>query len=308
VENTDELCEWSAVLAGVLSAAGPPKTTSGGGGGPRSPRSLSSSSQCRREDNVKPAPRARSAGWVPKVATLARKEEVSPEGANAKKTLYTKRAIRGKPFSINTHRGGMEAGRHIHSNNVVVMAQGTMPGSRHLNSNIAEKVNECPKSARLPRGVHADLILADKVTGTAPFLSPRKEPGSLNWFKCQHVEGTPPATTPRILMQPQLTGVPFATMNVPHCPPSQRPVSPRPAGGYPVTGKVNEAPCQAASQSACQTHRSDAFTVKITEQSRDGRPPKARQKSMPAFHKITEPPRERGGWTYHQAVPLVTPT
>lgn len=239
---------------------------------------------------------------------MAKKEEASPKSADARKTLYTQRAVRGKPFSINTHGGGMQAGRHLHNNNVVLMTQGTMPGGKHLNLNVAEKVNECPKSARLPKGVHADLILADKVTGIAPFFSPRKEPGSLNWLKCQHVEGTPPATTPRTLMEPQVIGVPFATVNVPHCPTSQRLVSPRPVGGYPVTGKVNESPYQATSRSFSQTHRGDGLTAKITDQSRDGRPPKARQKSVPAFQKITEPPRERGGWTHHQAVPLMTPT
>jgi len=310
VENADELRHWSAALASVVSVAGPPKTMSGGGGGPRSPRNVSSGMQCRKEETVKQTPRARSAGWVPKVATLAKKQPLATEGedssitkqdlsdsAGARKTLFTKRAVCGKPFLINTHKGGMQAGRHLHSNHVAVMVQGTTPGGRHLNPNIAEKINERPKPARLSRGVHADRILADKVTGTAPFISPRREPGSLNWLKCQHAEGTPPATTPRTRMEPKPTAVPFATVDEPHCPPSRRPVSPRPPGGYPVTGKVNEMPCRTASRSVGQTPRSDGLTVKITDQSRDGRSPRARQQSAPAFHKITGPPRERGGWT-----------
>lgn len=303
VDNVDELRDCSAALARIVAAAGPPAARSEGGGRPRSPRSFSSSAQCHKDNDTKPAPRARSAGWVPRVATLAKREEVSP----ARQTLFTHRGHRGKPFLINTHSGGMQAGRHLHSNNVVVMAQGTMPGSARLNPNIAEKVNECPREVRLPRGIRADLILTDKVTGNTPLLSPRKEPGSLNWLKCQHVEGTPPANTPRRLMEPQLTGVPYATMKVPLWPSSPQPISPRPPGGYPVTGKVNEAPCQVAPRSVCQTRRGDGLTVKITDQSRDGRLPKNRQRSAPALRKITEPPRERGGWANHEAVPFATP-
>jgi len=210
---------------------------------------------------------------------------------------------------LHNNNGGMQAGHQLHSNNVLIMAQGTMPGSSRLNPHVAEKVNERARSARLPtRGFHCvNPILADKVTGNVPFLSPRTEPGSLNWLKCQHVEGTPLVNTPHTLMEPQPTGTPYATLNVSHCPSSQRPMSPRPTGGYPVTGKLNEAPCQATSRSVCQSQRGDGLTVKITDQSRDGRPPKARQKSAPPLHKITEPSRERGGWTHHQVVTLVTP-
>mmetsp|Transcript_32756 Transcript_32756/g.64530 ORF Transcript_32756/g.64530 Transcript_32756/m.64530 type:complete len:967 (-) Transcript_32756:164-3064(-) len=300
VDNVDELRDWSAELARVVSAAGPPMPIRGGGGGPRTPRSYSSSAQCHKDNEVKPAPKARSASWVPRVATLAKKEEVSPESAAARQTLYTRRGHRGKVFLVNTHSGGMQAARHLHSNNVVVMVQATMPGSSRLNTAIAEKVNEQPRSARLPRGIQADLNLTDKVTGNAPHLSPRMEPGSLNWVKCQHVEGTPPATVPRTLMGPQPTGVPYATVNVPHCPPSQRPMSPRPPGGYPVTGKVNESLCRATPRSVCQMKRDNGLTAKVTDRSLDGTPVKARQRSAPALRTITEPPRTLGGWTHHR--------
>jgi len=273
VSSNDELRAWSTALLGVIAAAGPP-----GSGGRVGGRSRSSGGQPRKQDEpAEPKKlRPRSAGWVPRVATLAAKPQSdSPALATRRKTEFTLRS-QGKGFQINTHKA---CGTQLHGSYALVMPQAGRPGGRNISSDVAGKVNECHKTPRLPRGVAAEIGLADKVTGHSLTHSPRKEPGSFTWLKCNHPEATPPPKTPRSAMEPrQPFGAPYAVQ-----PGSGRspftPRSLRRTSSAPVTGKVNEVPWGCSPSTPSRTRQQQTCCPR-----------------RPSVGKITDAGRERSGW------------
>mmetsp|Transcript_98207 Transcript_98207/g.189662 ORF Transcript_98207/g.189662 Transcript_98207/m.189662 type:complete len:199 (+) Transcript_98207:262-858(+) len=136
------------------------------------------------------------------------------------KSIYTMRA-EGKqltPFGI------MGAGEILHGKHAKVMVQAGMPGGRRIKTHVSEKVNECLKSPRPPRGVEADRLIANKVTCSTPAL--------LTYTASSHQNRMSRKSPPRRV------GAPYAVVDVPHCPPCRRPASPpRPS----VTSKVTAA-------------------------------------------------------------------
>jgi len=205
-------------------------------------------------------------GWVPRVATLGQKEG-SGGSAGPRKTYFTVRS-QGKCFSINTHKAA-QAGTSLHGKHAKVMPHSGDPGGRHLSQGVAGKVNECAKSPRTARLVALDNSIADKVTGSSPACSPRREPGSLTWTKVQHAEATPPPNTSRSTMEPRSPlAPPYAVVDPPA---SARTPRLQRSGSMPVTGKVNGAPWGG---------------------------PSGRQRQQPCHDmgKITDPGREGTGW------------
>jgi len=160
VDNKEELREWSAALASVISATGSGigSGLAGGGGGPRGAR-LRQISQSEDEDEEAATlakPTSRSPDWLPRVATLATKARPSAP----KKTLFSDRALGGKHFACNTHPAAVM--RELKKDYAAVLT-----ASIHQSSEVTDKIGNSSgssKQPRLPRGVLADASLAGKVT------------------------------------------------------------------------------------------------------------------------------------------------
>lgn len=210
IHDAEEFLLWSSSLASTVLEVDSAKR---GVGSDIPPRRFS------RTDvmDAKPTPRTKGAKWLPRVATLpsAEKNELKRN-----KSIYTMRA-EGKqltPFGI------MGAGEILHGKHAKVMVQAGMPGGRRIKTHVSEKVNECLKSPRPPRGVEADRLIANKVTCSTPAL--------LTYTASSHQNRMSRKSPPRRV------GAPYAVVDVPHCPPCRRPASPpRPS----VTSKVTAA-------------------------------------------------------------------
>mmetsp|Transcript_97625 Transcript_97625/g.304126 ORF Transcript_97625/g.304126 Transcript_97625/m.304126 type:complete len:461 (+) Transcript_97625:1456-2838(+) len=260
VNSNEELRAWSSAILDVITAAGS-LTASSSSASTRS-RSIGLSGKQEEPSPGTRRQRAHSAGWVPRVATLGAKPLSSPQ----RKTFFTTRR-EGNPFIINTHKAGASVGTTLHGSFAKVMAQGNQPGGRHMTQDVAGKVNE-PRTART---LAAENSITEKVTGSSPVCSPRKEPGSLTWLKVHHSEATPPPLTARSRMEPRSPfGAPYAVQK-----PSAAasPASPtlRRSSSLPVTGKVNEAPWGGADSPSRHSPPSCAgrHTSKITDRGRE---------------------------------------
>jgi len=161
VNCAEELRDWSAALGSAISAVGP-RTGSrfaGGGGGPRNACLTQLSQRHNQEEEasgVKAASVAQSPGWVPRVATLATK--AFP--AATKKTLFSDRAVGSKNFACTTHPAAVM--RQLKKEYATVTT-----ASVHHDNEVADKISnggDCQRQPRLPKGVRADMSIADKVT------------------------------------------------------------------------------------------------------------------------------------------------
>jgi len=295
VSSNDELRSWSTALLGVITSVAPQPPPSAAG-------STRSQSHSAGKDDSTAHPktqRAHSAGWVPRVATLAAKNKGEGDSP-ARKTYFTSRS-QGKCFNIKTHKASAELGEGLHGPYAKVMTHAGQPGGRHISQDVTGKVNEgAAKTPRVARSVVAENSLTHKVTGTSPVCSPRQEVGSLTWVKVTHAEATPPPKSARSPMEVRRSpSPPYFVDRSSNAPQASSPMTSR-------TAMSHHSPTAAAAASAASPKlrrtSSAPVTAKVNQVQWGGGEaagrPRPQQPSLcrHMVGKITDPGRQRSGW------------